>query len=167
MAEIGTTEILLIGVGGYLAYSLYTSTGLFAPAAAAAPSAAPAPAPSAAPAPAATTPVAPAPAPAATATPAVTSARPPVTSAGNYTPGLVNQSPWAMRPGRIQQLVQQTTQNQWSATATYTAGQIVLYTPAGGGHPSSYVNLTGQNAGAPSVDTTDWAPVQWSAGVAA
>ena len=139
----GTNELLLIGAlgaGAYLLYSWYTGTGLFAPAAAAATTAA-----TTAAVPVASTPVLPA------TTQTVSASGPAVTPAG-FGPGLVQQTPWAMRPNSFANQAP----SVWSSSATYGAGNVVLYA-APSGPTIRYVNLTSQNTTvSPAVDTTNW-----------
>jgi hypothetical protein len=154
MAELNATEIILIGAAAYLGYSWYSGTGLFAPAAAAATTPAVTPVTTTP----VTSPVVPTPPAVSTVAPT-----PPVTPNNGYTGALTAQSPWTMRPGgSIRQMVSRTVHSAWSASATYGAGDTVMYALPGG-PTQAYVNLTGANAGNPATDTTDWLPVQWSA----
>ena len=147
---IGTTELLLLGAAGYLAYSYFTSTGLFAPAAAAAASTTPAgstvPSTSGA-STAETSPVTTAP---------VVSPAPPINSNGGYNTRLWQPS-WVAKGAPAPSGF---TLAQWSASASYAAGDAVTYAPSGAREAGAYVNLTGNNTTTtPDKDLTNWGPL--------
>ena len=136
------TELLILAaVGGYLAYSWYTSTGLFAPSAAATTSTTAA----------ATTPTATTVATPVTTTSTTTPAAAPLTPGGAYSTSLTRQGGWRARSGSQGYAA-------WSATGTYVEGEAISYSPAAGVQPLNYVNLTGNStATPPNQDTTNWA----------